>query len=70
MKGACVNCKYHVTSQTAPHLCSHPNFFDPVTGEAVVACRVVRGVPTILSYLNGFCGRDGRFFIKMEASND
>jgi len=58
MKGACIACKHHVHSGGG-HLCQSPKFADPVTGEAVKACRQLREVP----WWVGGCGRNGKFFV-------
>lgn len=63
MKGACVNCiHYESGGQHGGHFCKHIEYVDPVTGEAITPCREIRGVPTIISYFTGGCGRGGRFF--------
>ena len=66
MNGTCIGCKHSEVGNGNVILCKHPKFFNPVTGAAEVACKLLRSHNHTLSYLSGYCGRNGRFFQSKE----
>ena len=59
----CVTCKYHEQQGSHYHNCLRTATTDIVDGKATFdSCGVARSWPTFVAYLNGTCGRGGRFW--------
>lgn len=70
MNGTCVGCKHSEIGNGNIHLCKHPKFFNPVTGAAESSCKLLRSQPHLVSFITGYCGRNGRFFQSKEATTN